>query len=60
MFANFGRAGQATGPTLAFRASELFGPDTVIVGPLQDIADHAQHTNISTTRKHYIVASVEI
>jgi hypothetical protein len=27
---------------------------------LQDIAEHAQHTNINTTGKHYIVASVEI
>ena len=26
---------------------------------LQDIAEHAQHTDINTTRKHYIVPSVE-
>jgi hypothetical protein len=26
---------------------------------LQDIADHAQHADINTTRKHYIVPSVE-
>jgi hypothetical protein len=26
---------------------------------LADIAEHAQHTNINTTRKHYIVPSVE-
>jgi hypothetical protein len=26
---------------------------------LQDIAEHAQHSNVNTTRKHYIVPSVE-
>jgi hypothetical protein len=26
---------------------------------LADIAEHAQHTDINTTRKHYIVPSVE-
>jgi hypothetical protein len=26
---------------------------------LQDIAEHAQHTDINTMRKHYIVPSVE-
>jgi len=26
---------------------------------LQDIAEHAQHADINTTRKHYIVPSVE-
>ena len=26
---------------------------------LQDIAEHAQHADLKTTRKHYIVSSVE-
>jgi hypothetical protein len=26
---------------------------------LQDIAEHAQHADINTTRKHYIIPSVE-
>jgi hypothetical protein len=26
---------------------------------LQDIAEHAQHSNLDTTRKHYIVPTIE-